>query len=154
MLKNKKSSHWRCLSWHILTFCRKQWGVEKCLSNDHNCWKQNESRISQRFMWQTRTQCWDSTACSCAYHWGPNHVLVKGRKGEHQARIWFAKSDAVVNEKFGLWQVQIIRKIMWAQQVPLCAKVQVGVSIFLGIMKDRVLPPRGDYWLGWWGLWW
>lgn len=73
--------------------------------------------------------------------WDLNHVLVKGRRGEHQARIWFANSDALVKEKFGFWQVQIFRKIMGAQQVPLCAKVQVGVSSFLGITKDCVLPP-------------
>lgn len=102
---------------------------------------------------QTRAQCLDFTACSCL-RCDLNHVLVRGRRVEHQVRIWFAKPDALVKVKFGFWQVQIFRKIMWAQQVPPCVKVQVRVSSFVGITKDCVLPPWGDHWLSRWGLWW
>lgn len=87
-------------AWHIPAFGRKQWGVEKHLSNDHNRWKQNESRILPgRFVWQTRAVHWFRVLFLWCLHWDLNHVLVKGKEastklgsGWSNQMLWSRKS--------------------------------------------------------------
>lgn len=43
---------------------------------------------------------------------------------------------------------------MWAQQVLLCAKIQVGIFHLPWHHKGLCPPSGGDHWLGWWSLWW
>lgn len=142
MFKNKESSHWWCLSWCILAFRRKKWCWEASLEWPQLLkaeWIQNILMVVS----DKNTELWFHGQFLCL-HWDLNHVLVKEKKGEHQARICFARSDALVKKKVGFCQVHIIRKIM-------CAKVQVGVSIFAGIMQDCIFLPWRHHLLGWLG---
>lgn len=139
MFKNKKSSHWWCLSWRILAFRRKKWCWEASLEWPQSLkaeWIKNILMIVS----DKNTVLWFHGLFLCL-HWDLNHVLVKEKKGEHQAKICFARWDALVKKKFGFCQVHIIRKIT-------CAKVQVGVSIFADITQDCILLPWGHHWLG------
>lgn len=133
--KSKKSYHCWCLSWHIPTFGRKQWGVEKPLSDNHNHWRQNESIISFRwFVWQTRTQCFESMACSCDGYTGSESCPGEGERSKHQARTWFVRSDALVKKKLLL---------ACSCQDDLYAEVGLGSLSFLASWRTESSLPEG-----------